>query len=106
MMLNVFNYSTFASSNFKISKFISFIFAQLFTTQIISLLSISGTATIIRADPGTENVKVEVLQTLFRASGRDSFAGDKEFYVWQIYSKSGETKNVFTGNTMCMPDTY
>lgn len=35
--------------------------------------SFSGTAMIIRADPGTENVKVEVLQRFFRANGQDSF---------------------------------
>ena len=36
-----------------------------------------GTATIVRADPGPENVKVEVLQTFLRGNGRDSFSGDK-----------------------------
>ena len=35
------------------------------------------TARIVLADPGTENVKVEVLQTYFRGNGRDSFSGDK-----------------------------
>ncbi|CAH3029504.1 unnamed protein product, partial [Porites evermanni] len=39
---------------------------------------------IVRADPGTENVKVEVLQNFFRANGRDSFSGDKSF----MYGKS------------------
>ena len=43
-----------------------------------------GTAKIVRADPGTENVKVEVLQNFFRANGRDSFSGDKSF----MYGKS------------------
>ncbi|CAH3180394.1 unnamed protein product [Porites lobata] len=38
-----------------------------------------GTARIVRTDLGTENVKVEVLQKLFRANGRDSFSGDKSF---------------------------
>lgn len=44
----------------------------------------SGTARIVRADPGTENVKVEVLQKFFRANGQDSFAGEKSF----MYGKS------------------
>ena len=44
----------------------------------------SGTARIVRADRGTENVKVEVLQKVSRANGRDSFAGDKSF----MYRKS------------------
>ena len=44
----------------------------------------SGTARIVRADPGTENVKVEVLQKFFRANGQDSFFGEKIF----MYGKS------------------
>lgn len=40
---------------------------------------IEGTARIIRAGPGTENVKVEVLQKFFRANGRDNLAGEKSF---------------------------
>lgn len=38
-----------------------------------------GTARIVRTDLGTENVKLEVSQKLFRANGRDSFSGDKSF---------------------------
>lgn len=43
-----------------------------------------GTARIVRADRGTENVKVEILQKFFRADGQDSFAGEKSF----MYGKS------------------
>lgn len=43
-----------------------------------------GTARIVRADRGTENVKVEILQKFFRADGRDSFAAEKSF----MYGKS------------------
>lgn len=43
-----------------------------------------GTSSIVRTDPGTENVKVEVIQQIFRANGRDSFAGEKSF----MYGKS------------------
>ncbi|CAH3115492.1 unnamed protein product [Porites lobata] len=49
-----------------------------------------GTARIVRADPGTENVKVEVLQKFFRANGRDSFSGDKSF----MYGKSTANQRI------------
>ena len=51
---------------------------------LVVILLILGTARIVRAGPGTENVKVEVLQKFFRANGRDSFSGDKSF----MYGKS------------------
>lgn len=43
-----------------------------------------GTARLVRADRGTENVKAKILQKFFRADGQDSFAGEKSF----IYGKS------------------
>ena len=41
------------------------------TKTLVVILLISGTARIDRVDPGTENVKVEVLQEFFRTNGRD-----------------------------------
>lgn len=49
-----------------------------------------GTARIVRADPGTENVKVEVLQKFYRANGRDSFSGEKSF----MYGKSTANQRI------------
>ena len=41
--------------------------------------AIGGTARIIRADRGTENVNVEAMQRFFRRSSEDDFARDKSF---------------------------
>ena len=59
-------------------------FLYSFRRRIAFCHPISGTARIVRADPGTENVKVEVLQKFYRANGRDSFSGEKSF----MYGKS------------------
>ena len=42
------------------------------TRRMVSFdfIPFSGTARMVRADPGTENVKVEVLQKFFRANGQ------------------------------------
>ena len=47
---------------------------------------------IVRADPGTENVKVEILQKHFRANG---LCWGKELYVWKINSKSGKNLSCY-----------
>ena len=65
------------------------------TKTLVVILLISGTARIDRVDPGTENVKVEVLQKFFRTNGRDRlqlFRG-KKFYVRKIHSKSGKNND-------------
>lgn len=49
-----------------------------------------GTARIVRADPGTKNVEVEVLQKFFRANGQDSFTGEKSL----MYGKSMANQRV------------
>ena len=64
--------------HWKSSKFFAIIIHVL-TTREVSFHPFSGTARIIRAGPGTENVKVEVLQKFFRANGWDNFAGEKSF---------------------------
>lgn len=56
------------------------------TKTLVVILLISGTARIDRVDPGTENVKVEVLQKFLGPTDATlcSFSGGKSF----VYGKS------------------
>jgi len=47
-----------------------------------------GTARIVRADPGLENVKVEVLQKFSGQTDMTALQG-KKFCVWKVHNKSG-----------------
>jgi hypothetical protein len=51
---------------------------------------IGGTARIIRANMGTENVNVEGMQRFFRRSSQDGFAGDKSF----MYGRSASNQRI------------
>ena len=51
---------------------------------------IKGTARIIRADRGTENVNVEVMQRFFRRATNDDFAQDKSF----MYGRSTSNQRI------------
>ena len=51
---------------------------------------IGGTTKVIRADRGTENVNVAILQRFFRREGEDSRAGDDSF----IYGKSVSNQRI------------
>lgn len=76
-----------------------------------------GTARIlVRADPGTKNVEVEVLQKFFRANGQDSFTGEKSFMygksmanqrieAWWAFVRNSETNwwmNFFNVDITCI----
>ena len=52
--------------------------------------AIGGTACIIRADRGTENVNVEAMQRFFRRSSEDDFARDKSF----MYGRSTSDQRI------------
>ena len=51
---------------------------------------IGGTARIIRADRGTENVDVAAMQRFFRQSSHDDFAGEKSF----MYRRSTSNQRI------------
>ena len=51
---------------------------------------LGGTARIIRADRGTENVNVAAIQRFFRSSSNDDFSGDKSF----MYGKSTSNQRI------------
>ena len=51
---------------------------------------VGGTACIIRADRGTENVHVECMQRFFRRLSQDDFAGDKSF----MYGRSTSNQQI------------
>lgn len=63
------------------------IIAQYF---IDCIRQIGGTARVIRADGGTENVYVAALQRFFRRDGNDSMAGDKSF----LYGRSTSNQRI------------
>ena len=51
---------------------------------------VGGTACIIRADRGTENVHVECMQRFFRRLSQDDFAGDRSF----MYGRSTSNQRI------------
>lgn len=65
-----------------------------------------GTSKVIRADRGTENVNIALLQQFYRINGSDSLAGEKSFqygrstanqvryWVWDIKQKKRAQENM------------
>lgn len=51
---------------------------------------VGGTATVVRADYGTENVKVAGIQRFFRRDCNDSLSGSKSF----MYGKSSSNQRI------------
>ena len=42
----------------------------------------NGVPCIVRADNGTENMNIAVIQRFFRTKASGAFAGEKSFFVW------------------------
>ena len=55
-----------------------------------TIRQIKGSPSIVRADYGTENVKVAGIQRFLRRNGRDSFAGINSF----VYGKSESNQRI------------